>query len=172
MTMGNVRKQMLEPLAVLYGAPPNDHPAVIGTYESVLGAFSDEVLAQGYVRLAGTFVPARQKPWPSPAECRKACEFVAPDAAPALDNSSFLVGLTRRRNDSRLWAAEWLRQTDQGRAAVEHGFGREAAHIAAQIHYQLARDGRQVGYADVKIDHQQFDDIWRTYGRRQMAAAS
>lgn len=164
--MGDVVKILLEPLANLYGPPPNDSKAVVDGYVTVLQGFDDATLAKAYERLLATFEPTRWVRWPSPATCRKACEYVAPDTSPNIGSSAVELSFKRRREESRAWSEGWLKGSEQGRAATEYGFGHEARQLAAQIHYQTAKDGRSVGFAEVAIDAATFDELWRAHGKR------
>ena len=75
--MPDIDGKFLNPLIALYGdLGTDDTDLVLDLYTKTLAGFADDVLEGGFAHVAGTYIPSKRNPWPSPAICKKACEKI------------------------------------------------------------------------------------------------
>lgn len=73
--MPDITGRFIKPLIALYGElGTDDADLVFRVYEEQLKGYPDAVLDGAFKYVAGTHMPSKRNPWPSPAFCKKACE--------------------------------------------------------------------------------------------------
>lgn len=73
--MPDIHGRFIRPLIALYGEiGTDDADLVFRVYEEQLKGYPDVVLDAAFKHVAGTHMPSKRNPWPSPAACKRACE--------------------------------------------------------------------------------------------------